>query len=105
MAVLPAKFHVDLEALKRAANAKTAQLASEEEFTGRFPDCETGAMPPFETSTGSMSLPMTAWRQTRRSRSMQELTGEPISRPGRISNDWPNPKSHRLAAGRSAEAA
>ena len=47
MAVLPAKFHVDLEALKRAANAKTAQLAAEEEFSGRFPDCETGAMPPF----------------------------------------------------------
>lgn len=47
MAVLPAKFHVDLMALKRAANAKTAELASEEEFTDRFSDCETGAMPPF----------------------------------------------------------
>jgi len=47
MAVLPAKFHVDLEALQRAANAKAAQLASEEEFAGRFPGCETGAMPPF----------------------------------------------------------
>lgn len=47
MAVLPAKFHVDLMALKRAANAKTAELSSEEEFTDRFSDCETGAMPPF----------------------------------------------------------
>ena len=55
MAVLPAKFHVDLEALKRAANAKNAQLASEEEFSGRFPDCETGAMPPFGNLYGLMS--------------------------------------------------
>ena len=25
----------------------TVELASEEEFKGRFPDCEVGAMPPF----------------------------------------------------------
>jgi len=47
MAVLPANFHVDLPALRRAADAKNAQLASEEEFSDRFPECETGAMPPF----------------------------------------------------------
>jgi len=47
MAVIPAKYHVDLALLKKNAKAKTAVLASEEEFQGLFPDCETGAMPPF----------------------------------------------------------
>jgi Ala-tRNA(Pro) deacylase len=47
MAVLPAKFHVNLVMLREAANAKTAALASEDDFKDRFPQCETGAMPPF----------------------------------------------------------
>lgn len=47
MAVLPASFHVDLSLLKKTTQAKDAQLASEEEFKDRFPECETGAMPPF----------------------------------------------------------
>lgn len=47
MAVLPASKAVDLEMLKSAAGAKTSGLASEREFREKFPDCETGAMPPF----------------------------------------------------------
>jgi len=47
MAVLPASNHVDLAALKAAAGARTVTLASESEFRGKFPGCETGAMPPF----------------------------------------------------------
>ena len=47
MAVLPASFHVDLGRLKEATKAKAAELASEDEFKHRFPECETGAMPPF----------------------------------------------------------
>jgi Ala-tRNA(Pro) deacylase len=47
MAVLPASFHVDLELLKKATRAKTVELASEDEFKDQFPECETGAMPPF----------------------------------------------------------
>jgi Ala-tRNA(Pro) deacylase len=47
MAVVPASCHVDLRLLKAAAGATTVELASEEEFRDRFPDCETGAMPPF----------------------------------------------------------
>jgi len=47
MAVLPASFQVDLLALKKAAGVKDAALASEREFKQHFPDCETGAMPPF----------------------------------------------------------
>lgn len=47
MAVLPASYHVDLEVLKKTANAKTAELALEAELKDRFPDCDLGAMPPF----------------------------------------------------------
>lgn len=47
MAVLPANFHVDLAALKRALRAKCVVLATEEDFKDRFAECETGAMPPF----------------------------------------------------------
>lgn len=47
MAVLPASFHVDLRLLKKATKAKAVELASENEFKDQFPECETGAMPPF----------------------------------------------------------
>ena len=47
MAVLPASFQVDLTALKKAVGVREAELASEREFKRHFPDCETGAMPPF----------------------------------------------------------
>ena len=47
MAVLPASFHVDLGALKAITKTKAVGLAGEKEFTDRFPECETGAMPPF----------------------------------------------------------
>jgi Ala-tRNA(Pro) deacylase len=47
MAVLPASSKVNLEGLKNAAGAKTAELASEDEFQRAFPDCDIGAMPPF----------------------------------------------------------
>ncbi|MFZ0774168.1 MAG: aminoacyl-tRNA deacylase [Candidatus Sulfotelmatobacter sp.] len=47
MAVVPASRHVDLSLLKRAVGAKTVELALEQEFKDKFPDCEAGAMPPF----------------------------------------------------------
>lgn len=47
MAVLPASFQVDLTALKSTAGAGSAVLATEAEFRGKFPECDTGAMPPF----------------------------------------------------------
>ena len=47
MAVLPASALVDLPKLRAAAGASAVALASEAEFRDRFPDCETGAMPPF----------------------------------------------------------
>jgi len=47
MVVVPASRKVDLEMLKAVTGAKSADLASERTFRDRFPDCETGAMPPF----------------------------------------------------------
>lgn len=47
MAVLPADDRVSLEKLKNATDAKSVELASENEFKGLFPKCELGAMPPF----------------------------------------------------------
>jgi Ala-tRNA(Pro) deacylase len=56
MAVLPASYKVDLNLLKLAADAETVALASEAEFKGLFPDCETGAMPPFGNLYGMVVL-------------------------------------------------
>ncbi|MBP6874567.1 MAG: YbaK/EbsC family protein [Candidatus Eisenbacteria bacterium] len=47
MTVLQATQLVDLDALAVAAGAKTADLATEREFSAAFPDCDLGAMPPF----------------------------------------------------------
>lgn len=47
MAVVPASFHVDLLLLRSATGAKLVEIATEQEFKHAFPDCETGAMPPF----------------------------------------------------------
>jgi Ala-tRNA(Pro) deacylase len=47
MAVVPAPAHVDLEGLRILTGARTVVIASEREFKNAFPDCETGAMPPF----------------------------------------------------------
>jgi Ala-tRNA(Pro) deacylase len=47
MAVVPASRRVDLALLKTVSGAHTLELASEDEFKKKFPDCETGAMPPF----------------------------------------------------------
>lgn len=47
MMVLPAPSKINLACCKKATGAKIAQLASEEDFQDAFPECETGAMPPF----------------------------------------------------------
>lgn len=47
LSVLPASERVDFEMLRSATGAQCVELASEEEFRNRFPDCEVGAMPPF----------------------------------------------------------
>jgi len=47
MAVLPASQKVDLLELQQAIGAERIEIAREEEFRSRFPDCDLGAMPPF----------------------------------------------------------
>jgi Ala-tRNA(Pro) deacylase len=47
MAVLPANRKIVLQDLREITGSDEVKFASEEEFKKRFPDCETGAMPPF----------------------------------------------------------
>ena len=47
MAVIPASDHVDLDRLRTLTGGQSVKLATEREFKNAFPDCETGAMPPF----------------------------------------------------------
>jgi Ala-tRNA(Pro) deacylase len=47
MVVIPADHRVHLGLLRQATGADSAELATEAEFSDRFPDCEVGAMPPF----------------------------------------------------------
>jgi Ala-tRNA(Pro) deacylase len=47
MAVLPANRKIVLQDLREVTGCDEVKFASEEEFKKRFPDCETGAMPPF----------------------------------------------------------
>lgn len=47
MAVLPSNYNIDFGRLKEATGAKKIELATEDEFEDLFPECETGAMPPF----------------------------------------------------------
>jgi Ala-tRNA(Pro) deacylase len=47
MLVMPASHRIDFPKLKEVLRAKDVRLAIEEEFSSIFPDCDTGAMPPF----------------------------------------------------------
>ncbi len=47
MIVLPASCRVDLATVREAAGTGRLLLATEEELGWLFPDCDTGAMPPF----------------------------------------------------------
>ena len=47
MAVLPANRKIVLQDLREVTGSDQVKFASEEQFRQRFPECETGAMPPF----------------------------------------------------------
>lgn len=47
MVVLPASAHIAFPKLQALLDARMVRLAKEEEFSGIFPDCDLGAMPPF----------------------------------------------------------
>ena len=47
MTVLPAACKVGTDRLEKILGASRITIAREHEFAGLFPDCDTGAMPPF----------------------------------------------------------
>lgn len=47
MVVIPATRKVVLQDLREETHTARARFAKEKAFQGYFPDCETGAMPPF----------------------------------------------------------
>ncbi|HWX21614.1 MAG TPA: YbaK/EbsC family protein [Candidatus Binatia bacterium] len=47
MAVLPSNRKIVLQDLREVTGSDQVKFAPEDEFKQKFPDCETGAMPPF----------------------------------------------------------
>lgn len=47
MGVLPGSLKVHIHTAMESLGASSARLATEDEFTSRFPECEIGAEPPF----------------------------------------------------------
>jgi len=47
LALLPAQYRVDLDAMRAATGARSVRLATEGELSGMYPECETGAVAPF----------------------------------------------------------
>jgi Ala-tRNA(Pro) deacylase len=47
MGVLPGSLKVHVNTARASLGANDVRLATEDEFTSRFPECEIGAMPPF----------------------------------------------------------
>lgn len=45
--VIPAPYRLNLAKVRALLDARKVSLAKEEAFADLFPDCETGAMPPF----------------------------------------------------------
>src|SRR5438874_953098 len=67
MAVLPASRKISCDDLGEAPGVKQARFAPEDEFKRLFPDCETGAMPPFGNLYGMMFMPPRACPVIKRS--------------------------------------
>lgn len=105
MAVIPAKFHVSLLLLKRAAQAKHVELATEEEFRDRFAGCETGAMPPFGKLFG---LPVYAEESLEKDKEIAFNAGthrELIRMSWEEYKRLAQPRMAQFAAGHTAQAA
>jgi Ala-tRNA(Pro) deacylase len=47
MGVITGNQKIGLNTVKASLGAREVRLATEDEFTARFPECEIGAMPPF----------------------------------------------------------
>lgn len=75
MAVLPASFQVDLGLLKKATKAKAVELRRKTNLKTNFPSVRLARCRHLEMFTDLTSSPMKAWPKTKRSHSMQALTG------------------------------
>lgn len=53
MAVLPSTWNVDFKRLEEVLDCPHVRLATEEELSALFPDCEIGSMPPFGNLYGT----------------------------------------------------
>lgn len=56
LAVLPATHQVSASMLQDCLHAGSVELATEEELSQVFPDCERGAAPPFGTQYGLVTI-------------------------------------------------
>jgi Ala-tRNA(Pro) deacylase len=56
MLALPASHKIDFEELKRQLEANYVSMASEEQLSRLFPDCELGAVPPIGRLYGMTTL-------------------------------------------------
>ena len=52
LALLPAHYQVNVNALKKLTKSTWVRLATEHEMAGLYPDCDTGAMAPFGSLYG-----------------------------------------------------
>jgi Ala-tRNA(Pro) deacylase len=105
MTVLPASFRVDMKLLHDETGARTTEIASEEEFRDQFPECETGAMPPFGNLYGFRVFADESLTRD------EEITFNACSHRELIRMAWRDferlakPKIIRFAGRRAAEAA
>ncbi|HLP14945.1 MAG TPA: YbaK/EbsC family protein [Bacteroidota bacterium] len=65
MVVLPGTSVINFTALREQVGAKNIELASESEFSSRFPECEVGAMPPFGNLFGMPVIAATTLAEDR----------------------------------------
>lgn len=56
VALLPATRQIDLTRISRMLGGAVVELATESQLAGHCPDCELGAVPPFGTMYGMVTL-------------------------------------------------
>ncbi|HET6177458.1 MAG TPA: YbaK/EbsC family protein [Candidatus Sulfotelmatobacter sp.] len=93
MAVVPAALHVDLERLRTLTGARVVEIASEREFKDAFPDCETGAMPPFGNLYDMTVYADASFAGTKRLPSVRARIANWFACTGRTWRDWSTPWS------------
>ena len=105
MAVLPANRKIVLQDLREVTGSDQVKFATEEEFRLKFPECETGAMPPFGNLYG---MPVFADESLEKDKEIAFNAGTHRELIRMMWEDYKRlvgPTILRFTAGRSAEAA